>query len=229
MYKYVVFDLDGTLLDTLQDLADATNWVCIQHGWPIHSVEKYKTFVGNGAAKLVERVVPAGVVLTERLHQQLLDEFTLRYNAHKEDKTVVYPGMLELVQRLKELGIKMAVLTNKPDEAAVPMVERYYPGLLPLVQGAIPGYPTKPDPTLLQKLMKRMDAQPEHTLFVGDSNVDIQTAKNSGLDSCGVLWGFRTRKELMGEGANYLAENACQLEQIIMGAETHSGNKIFDK
>lgn len=216
MYKYVIFDLDGTLLNTLEDLADATNWVCEQHGWPVHPLEAYKRFVGNGASKLLERVTPAEVELTLELRKQLMEEFTRRYTAHKADKTTAYPGMPQLLERLKQAGVAAAVLTNKPDGAAGPIVERYYPGLCSIVQGALPGVPTKPDPTLLRKLMTRMGATAEDTLFVGDSNVDIRTAKNGGLTSCGVLWGFRTREELEAEGADFLVETAEQLAALIL-------------
>ena len=215
MFTHVIFALDGTLMDTLEDLADATNWVCEQHGWPTHPLEAYKYFVGNGASKLLERAIPKEVEWTQELHTQVLEEFTLRYTAHKADKTRVYPGMPELLKRLREEGIPTAVLTNKPHWAAIPVVEQYLPGLLTTVQGALPDMPTKPDPTLLHRLMEGIGAKPETTLFVGDSNVDIRTAKNGGLTSCGVLWGFRTREELLGEGADYLASTADELADVI--------------
>ena len=113
MYKNVIFDLDGTLLNTLEDLAGAANWVCALHGWPVHTVEEFKYFVGNGAPKLLERVAPAGTELTEELRRQTLEEFTLRYNAHKSDKTTTYPGVPEVVRRLKEAGVVLAVLSNR--------------------------------------------------------------------------------------------------------------------
>lgn len=215
-FSHVIFDLDGTLLDTLEDLADATNQVCTLHGWPVHPVEAYKQFVGNGAAKLLERVVPADVEITPELRTQMMEEFTQRYTAEKSRKTAPYPGMPQLLDRLKEAGITVAVLTNKPDGAARPVVERYYPGVFDVVQGALPDAPTKPDPTLLFKLMERIGAQRETTLFVGDSNVDIQTAKNGGLTGCGVLWGFRSRQELQAEGADYLVQTARELEEQIL-------------
>ena len=151
MYKNVIFDLDGTLLNTLEDLAAAVNWVCAQHGWPAHGVEEYKYFVGNGAPKLLERVVPPEVEITEELRRVTLEEFTQRYNAHKEDKTTAYPGMPEAVRQLREAGLTLAVLSNKPHDAAFPVVERYYPGVFHAVQGALPGVPVKPDPTLLRR------------------------------------------------------------------------------
>lgn len=216
MYKNIIFDLDGTILNTLEDLAAATNWVCTQHGWPVHQVKEYKYFVGNGAPKLLERVVPDGIELTDELHQQLLEEFTQRYNAHKEDKTTVYAGMPQALKQLKEAGLTLAVLSNKPHGAAFPVVERYYPGIFDAVQGAIDGLPVKPDPTLLHRLMGELGATQADTLFVGDSNVDIRTAKNGGLTGCGVLWGFRTRAELEAEGADFIAETPEKLVELIL-------------
>ena len=216
MFTHVIFDLDGTLLDTLEDLAEATNWVCAQHGWPPHPVEAFKRYVGNGAVKLLERVTPPEVEITEQLRRQTMEEFTARYTAERSQKTAPYPGMPQLLERLKGHGVTVAVLTNKPDVAAGPVVERYYPGVFNVVQGALPDAPTKPDPTLLYKLMERIGAKRENTLFVGDSNVDIRTAKNGGLTSCGVLWGFRTRQELEAEGANYVVETPEQLAELIL-------------
>ena len=216
MYQHVIFDLDGTLLNTIEDLADASNWVCRNHGWPTHSVEEYKYFVGNGMTQLVLRFSPPEWHSPEGL-AIILREFMTYYDAHKADKTAAYAGMPEAVARMKEAGVSLAVLSNKADEMAGPVVEHYYPGLFPLVQGALDGVPTKPDPTLLHKLMGRMGATKADTLFVGDSNVDIKTAKNGGLTSCGVLWGFRTRAELEEEGASIIVETPQELVQVVLG------------
>ena len=216
MFHNVIFDLDGTLLDTIDDLADAGNYVCRLHGWPTYTVEEYKRFVGNGMAKLVARFVPEEWRTPEGV-AAILEEFMPYYDAHKEDKTAAYPGMVDLIARLKAAGVNMAVLTNKADPMARPVVNAYYPGLFPTVQGALPGMPTKPDPTLLHKLMERMNATRENTLFVGDSNVDIRTAKNGGLTGCGVLWGFRSRQELETEGADVLVQTPEELERVILG------------
>jgi len=216
MYRYVIFDMDGTILNTLDDLADACNWVCEQHGWPVHPVEAYKIFVGNGARKLLERIVPKDVEITPELLDRLTKQFSDRYTKHSADKTAPYAGLPEMMERLKAAGVTMAVLTNKPDIAAAPMVEIYYPNVFAAVQGALPGVPTKPDPTALYRLMDKLGAVREETLFVGDSNVDIQTAKNGGLKGCGVLWGFRTRAELEGEGADHIVATASELEQLIL-------------
>lgn len=215
MYRYVIFDLDGTLLNTLDDLADAGNWVCRNHGWPEHSLDAYKYFVGNGMAKLVERFSPEAFRAPEQI-EKTLEEFMPRYEAHKADKTAVYVGMPEVLDRLRKAGVHIAVLTNKADRVAGSVVEEYYPGVFPVVQGAVSAKPTKPDPTLLLELMQRLGAGRENTLFVGDSNVDIQTAKNGQLDSCGVLWGFRSRQELEEEGATYLVQTPEELAELIL-------------
>ena len=216
MFHNVIFDLDGTLLDTIDDLADAGNYVCRLHGWPTYTVEEYKRFVGNGMAKLVARFVPEEWRAPEGV-AAILEEFMPYYDAHKEDKTAPYAGMPQAAAKLREEGVSIAVLSNKADQMAGPVVEHYYPGLFPLVQGALDGVPTKPDPTLLHKLMGRMGATKADTLFVGDSNVDIKTAKNGGLTSCGVLWGFRTRAELEEEGASIIVETPQELVQVVLG------------
>ena len=126
-------------------------------------------------------------------------------------------GMPEAVERLRAAGVRTAVLSNKAHALAGPVVEDYYPGQFPWVQGALPGLPTKPDPTLLHRLMEQMGASPEDTLFVGDSDVDIRTARNGGLTSCGVLWGFRGRAELEAEGADCLARTPEELVKAVLG------------
>ncbi|MBR4098454.1 MAG: HAD-IA family hydrolase [Clostridium sp.] len=215
MYRFIIFDLDGTLLNTLDDLADAANHVCQAHGWPTHETEAYKYFVGNGIPKLVERFTPKQA-RTPWVLEQAQEEFMAYYARHKEDKTAPYPGLLQAVEQLKAAGLSLAVLSNKTDSLVRPVMARYYPELFPLVQGALPGLPTKPDPSLLRRLMKRMGANDAETLLVGDSDVDILTAKNGGVRSCGVLWGFRTREELEQAGASLLAETPEELVRLIL-------------
>lgn len=215
MYRNVIFDLDGTLLNTLDDLADAGNHVCRLNGWPEHPVEAYKYFVGNGIEKLVERVMPPEHRRPDTV-KAAFDTFVAYYDIHKEDKTRPYPGISTLLECLQAQGIRMAVLTNKAHPLAGDVVERYFPGKFSWVQGALPGQPTKPDPTLLRALMEEMGANESDTLFVGDSNVDVRTAKNGNLPCCGVLWGFRTREELLAEGADFLALSPEELSKLIL-------------
>ncbi len=219
MVTHVIFDLDGTLLNTIDDLADACNWVARRHGWPTHTVEEYKRFVGSGMARLAQRFVPEDWRTPERV-KQVLEEFMPYYDAHKQDKTAPYAGMPEAVAALKDAGVTVAVLSNKAHPMARAVVEHYYPGLFDDVQGAEEGAPVKPDPILLRRLMERLGAPAESTLFVGDSDVDIRTAKNGGLPGCGVLWGFRTREELEAEGADLLASTPEELTALILRRRT---------
>ncbi len=217
MYTHVIFDLDGTLLNTIDDLADAGNHVCEVHGWPTHTVDEFKQMVGNGIPNLVARFTPGGLSPEEL--SAALAEFSAYYDAHKADKTAPYAGVPEAAAALKAAGVTVAVLSNKADALAGPVVEQYYPGVFEHVQGALPGVPVKPDPTLLDRLLEKMEADREHTLFVGDSSVDIQTGQNGGLDTCGVLWGFRSRQELEEAGACYLVEHPGQLLAVAAGTE----------
>lgn len=215
MFTHVIFDLDGTILNTLDDLADAGNHVCAAHGWPVHGLDAYKRMVGNGIAMLVRRFVPAG--LTEDEIAAVHAEFSAYYNLHKEDKTAPYPGVPGVISLLKQAGIKVGVLTNKNNEMAAEVVERYYPGVFDAVLGAKPDVPVKPHPAMLEHMMQMLGADPATTLFVGDSNVDIQTGKNGNLTTCGVLWGFRSREELVGEGADFIVEEPTRLVSIVTG------------
>lgn len=205
MIKTILFDLDGTLLNTIDDLADAGNWVCTQHGWQTFSVEQFKHMVGNGIPKLIERFSPESARTPEQLAATLA-EFTARYDAHKEDKTAPYPGIPELLDALKTEGIQTAVFSNKADPLCGKIIEHYFgAGSFSIVRGSRPGVPTKPDPTGVYSLMKDLGADASSTLFVGDSDVDILTGHNAGLPAMGALWGFRGKAELTSAGADALA------------------------
>ena len=218
MYKTVVFDLDGTLLNTIDDLADAGNRVCAARGWPQHTVEEYKYFVGNGIPKLVERFSPPEA-RTPAVLADTLAAFQADYGAHLRDKTAPYPGIPALLARLKAAGVQLAVFSNKADPLARQVVADYFDAaLFDAVRGALPGVPTKPAPQGTLALMQAIGADPAATLYVGDSNVDVDTAHNAGLPCCGVLWGFRTRQELTDAGAEHLAADAEELWNVIVKA-----------
>lgn len=204
MIKTIIFDLDGTLLNTLDDLADAANWVCAQNGWPVHPTAAYKYMVGNGIPKLVERFSPAGQRTPERLAQTLA-QFTARYDTHKEDKTAPYPGIAAVLDALHAEGVQTAVFSNKADALCGAILSHYFGSRFTAVRGSRPGVPTKPDPAGLLDLMRAIGASAETTLFVGDSDVDILTGHNAGLPAMGVLWGFRGEAELTAAGADHLA------------------------
>ena len=223
MYTHVIFDLDGTLLNTIDDLADAGNHVCASHGWPTHTVDEFKRMVGNGIPNLVARFTPDG--LGEDELAGALAEFSSYYDQHKEDKTAPYPGILELLTELKRQGVHLAVLSNKAHALAGPVVEHYFPGVFEYVQGALPNAPLKPDPTLLRAMMEKVGAKPETTLFVGDSDVDVRTGKNGGLTVCGVLWGFRDRPELESAGADRIISSPDQLAAVVTGTALLPGGQ----
>ena len=216
MYRTVIFDLDGTLLDTIEDLAAAGNWTCRNNGWPEHTVEEFKAMVGHGIPNLVETFSPEGS-RSPLLVLNTLAQFSEYYGEHNMDKTRPYPGMTEMLHRLKAAGVTMAVYSNKADEFSQAIVEHYFPGVFAYVQGKVQGVPVKPDPTGVKMVLKKLNAAVGETLYVGDSDVDMQTGHNAGLTTCGVTWGFRSRETLVENGAGSLVDTTEELERTILG------------
>ncbi|WP_455580531.1 HAD family hydrolase [Dysosmobacter sp.] len=215
MDRTVIFDLDGTLLNTIEDLADAGNWVCRRNGWPEHSVEEFRRMVGHGIPNLVSRFSPENC-RSPLMMVNTLAQFSEYYGAHNLDKTAPYAGIPELLARLRKTGIRMAVYSNKADEFTQGIIRHYFPNQFDLVRGKLPQVPVKPDPAGVRGVMKELGAAAARTLFVGDSDVDMQTAHNAGLRVCGVTWGFREREELAAAGADCLADTPEQLEAWIL-------------
>ncbi len=214
MFQTVIFDLDGTILNTLEDLTNAGNAVCRQNGWIEHSQEEFRHLVGSGLHNLVEQVAPASVhsplLVATAVHQ-----FCTHYEAHISDCSVSYEGIVELLATLKEAGITMGVYSNKNHGFCQALVEQFFPNTFVHVQGKMAGVPVKPDSMGTTQVMKALNADPATTLFVGDSGVDVATAQAVGLASCAVTWGFRDRQEL--EGATFMADTATDLKTIILG------------
>lgn len=215
MYQTVIFDLDGTLLDTIGDLADAANYVCRLNGWPEYTEEAVRGMVGHGILDLVKKFSPEGaqssLMLMSTLHQ-----FNRRYGAHNMDRTRPYEGIPALLARLKAAGVRMAVCSNKADEFSRAIVAHYFPDTFDVVRGNLPGTPVKPDPGVARDILARMGVSAAGTLMVGDSDVDIRTGQNAGLRTCGVTWGFRSRESLVEAGADMLVETAEALEHLIL-------------
>ncbi len=212
MKTLVIFDLDGTLLNTLGDLAAAANHALEEQGLPTHPEERYKTFVGDGVYKLIERITPPALRADAALSARLKEGFDHYYAAHGEDLTAPYPGVLDTLDALRERGVACAVLSNKPHEFSVPLCKRYFGDRFRFVHGQRQGYPRKPDRRLVAELLELAGVQPEDCLYVGDSGVDMQTAKNGGVFAVGALWGFRAREELEQAGADAFASS---IEEIL--------------
>lgn len=214
MIKSVVFDLDGTLVDTIIDLADATNEGLKHAGLPTHSIDEYKRFVGNGREMLVRRAM--GDYYDENLARDVSAVFGDYYKAHCNDNVSAYNGCAQMLKKLSESGIKTAVLSNKPDEFVAEILSNVYPDhKFTAAWGKKACYPTKPNPSALLALLDEIDVIPDECLYIGDSDVDVYTAQNAGVKMIGVEWGFRGRAELIEAGAPFVVETSEQILEYI--------------
>lgn len=200
--KAVVFDLDGTLVDTLRDLAEATNRALEANGFPACPLEAYTQMVGNGARKLIERGL--GGACTPERTERVLADFIRIYDRGCLMYTRPYAGMEETVDALQQKGLCLLVVTNKPEKQACKIVSHFFPSRFSAVYGGLAGRPAKPDPAVTLSALKTVGIEQGEALFVGDSNVDIYTARAAGVRSAGAAWGFRGEKELRAAGADYL-------------------------
>lgn len=214
MTRLVIFDLDGTLLNTIDDLATATNWALERQGYPTHELAAYPFFVGNGVARLLERALPDGARTPENV-AALRRDFVDYYDAHGTDLTRPYPGIPELIATLRERGVMLAVASNKYQEATARLIGRYFPAAFRIVLGQREGVAPKPDPSVIWDILAATGVAKGEILYVGDSGVDMQTAANAGLASVGVTWGFRPRAELEENGAMFLIDRPEQLLTLL--------------
>lgn len=206
--QLVIFDLDGTLLDTVADLANATNQALEQCGYPTHPVEAYYKFVGNGINKLFARALPTEASNEENV-LRVRSLFVPYYNEHNADYSRPYPGVVELLHTLQEDGVKIAVASNKYHEATLKLVHYFFPDIrFAAIYGQREDVPIKPAPDIVYDILRDTGISTEQALYVGDSGVDMQTACNAGVESVGVTWGFRSEAELREHGAAHLVHEA---------------------
>lgn len=209
-----VFDLDGTLLNTLEDLADAVNYSLAQFGMPQRTIEEVRNYVGNGIRLLIERSVPNGTDLT--VIDNVFECFKKYYQEHCNDNTKAYDGIIDMLKELKQSGIKLAVLSNKAQNAVTKLCDIYFDNLLDITFGAREGIAKKPAPDALLECAAIADIALEDIAYIGDSDVDVLTARNAGVDCIAVSWGFRDKGVLIKAGADKIADNIQVLKAELL-------------
>ncbi len=215
MKKLIIFDLDGTLLNTIADLANSTNFALARNGFPTHQLEEYNYFVGNGINKLFERALPEGEKSTENI-AAIRKDFLEYYDAHKADLSRPYQGISDMLLELQKKGLLIAVASNKYQKATAQLISDFFPEIhFCAVFGQREGVKTKPDPAVVLEIMDIAKVSHEDTLYVGDSNVDMQTAINSHVDACGVTWGFRPASELKEFSPRFIAQEAKDILDFV--------------
>lgn len=214
MIKAILFDLDGTLVNSLEDLAQSANFALTKFDFPTHETKCYKYFVGDGMPKLIERVLPEQN-RDEITQKAVLDCFMAHYREHYVDKTCVYEEVNGLVADLSALNLKLAVISNKAQEMAVTVTQRLLPDSFSIICGKQEGYPAKPHPALTLKLIADLGVTPQECLLVGDSGMDMAAAVNADCTGVGVLWGFRAEEELRQNGAQYIVSHPSEILNIV--------------
>lgn len=213
-YDLIIFDLDGTLLNTLDDLADAANAALDAFGFPARTTDEIRTFIGNGVSRLIARATPEGT--DERTIQAVLMRFKTIYTRNVNVKTLPYPGILPMLRALNERGIHCAVNSNKIDNAVQLLCETHFDGLLSMALGERPGIPKKPAPDGALDIMAKLGVAPERTLYVGDGDADLLTAQNAGVDCAWVSWGYRRRFELEGIPIALTFDDVARLQEYVL-------------
>ena len=212
-YTTIVFDCDGTLLDTLTDLRNAVNYVLRAHDLPERSVPEVKVALGNGVAHLMHQSLPDSI--SEAEFNTYLDEFKAYYGEHLQDYTAPYPGMLDVLDTLRAKGYKLAIVSNKIQEGITPLNKEYFGDRLPVAIGERPGLQRKPAPDIVLQALKELDSTQSESIYIGDSEVDVATAKNSGLLCIGVTWGFRDEQLHKDLGVEHIARKSEDIVTII--------------
>lgn len=212
-YDTVIFDLDGTLLNTLEDLTDSVNYTLELYGFPSRTIEEIRRFVGNGVARLIELAVPDG--LNNPQYEKSLADFRVHYSENMQNKTSTYKGILELLKQLSREDYKIAIVSNKFDKAVKGLNKLYFGEYIRVAIGESANISKKPAPDTVFKALEELCSTADKAVYVGDSEVDVKTAKNSGMICVGVTWGFRNREVLEQEGADYIIDSPEELLKII--------------
>ncbi|MBQ8434411.1 MAG: HAD family hydrolase [Oscillospiraceae bacterium] len=211
--KLAIFDLDGTLVNSLEDIANAANYSLEKAGCPVHELENYNYFVGDGLNELIHRILPPD---KQDKFDEVFNIYKDYYNSHYMVKTRAYDGIIQMLERLTENGVSLAVASNKTDVFTQNVVKHYFgEKIFSVVCGRTESRPVKPDPAILRTIMDKLQANPADCFMIGDTNIDIKTGKNAGIKTIGCLWGFRTLEELNEAGADFIAEKPENIVKFI--------------
>lgn len=214
MYKTVIFDLDGTLLNTLADLSNAVNFALREFSFPERTTEEIRSFIGNGVVKLMERSTPDGN--DDKTQEECLAVFRKHYLEHMADNTAAYDGVSDVLKKLRDKGIKTAVVSNKLHSAVVGLCDEYFPSLIDVASGVTTEDERKPSPVNVIKAMESCESDRQNTIYVGDSEVDVQTAHAAYIKCIGITWGFRDKEALLANGCDFIAESADELLNMLL-------------
>lgn len=212
-YKTIIFDLDGTLLNTLDDLADSVNYALEKNGFPRRTLDEVRRFIGNGVAILMRRAVPDGV--SEEEYMSAFVDFKAYYKNNSRNKTMPYDGILDLLADLRDKGYRLAIVSNKIDFAVKDLRDEFFGGLIDVAIGDSDDTNNKPAPDMVYKALAELDAEVCKSVYVGDTDVDLETAQNAGMDCVSVSWGFRSRAELEGYGAEMIADKPSDILEFV--------------
>lgn len=215
MKSLLIFDLDGTLLNTIEDMAASTNYALAKCNFEKHETSKYRFYIGNGINKLFERVLPEGEKTADNIIR-IREHFLDYYNQHNSELTVPYDGIIELLESLQNKGIKLAVASNKYHKATKKLVEHFFPNIqFTAVFGQLEGVAAKPDPIIVENILYIAKIPKSEVLYIGDSGVDMQTALNAQIEACGVTWGFRPIAELEEFCPKYIVNNPNDILNLL--------------
>lgn len=215
MYKAAIFDLDGTLLNAIGDIEDACNFALVQNNFPKIKTEKYKEVLGGGRKKIIETFIPTEHINEENI-DKVLSAFNSYYKSNMMNKTTPYEGIIQLLDELNTNNIITAIVSNKPHEFTKEIVNHYFKDKIKIVFGQRNGFDLKPNPDTLLEVINILNFDKNDCIFIGDTEIDIKTAKNANIKSVGVSWGYRSLQKLQEEGADYVVSSPIELKNLIL-------------